>query len=498
MRERAPDGERHAGVVLRGIVQDYGAVRALDGANLTAHPGEVHALLGENGAGKSTLAHVLAGEVQPTSGELRVLGKPPRFRSPRDAVRASVGIVHQHFKLVPAFTGLENIALWSMRGLGRLDERAVRERALAVAETVGMEVELDQPVRELSVGARQRIEIVKLLYADPRVLILDEPTAVLAPREIQELFASLKALAAEGRVVLLIAHKLDEVLSVADRVTVLRRGKTVFEAPRSDLDAPTLARAMVGEEVPVAVAAPPTEKGDRVATVHGVSVDRPDGSRAVHAATLEVRRGEIVGIAGVDGNGQRELAQALAGLAEPVEGSLNLPDRIGYISQDRSREGVVGDFTLTENVALGFRKAGEYSSGPFIRWRALEETTTSLIEQYDVRAPGPDARARTLSGGNQQKVVVAREIARDPDLMVAENPTRGLDIAATRFVRGELARLKSRDRAPGTVLISTDLDEVLELADRVLVLVRGELRSVPEGERTREAIGALMLSAVET
>lgn len=496
--ETSGSPERSPGVVLRGIVQVYGSVRALDNADLTAHPGEVHALLGENGAGKSTLAHVLAGEVQPTSGEMRVLGRPARFRSPRDAVRASVGIVHQHFKLVPAFTGLENIALWSMRGLGPLDERAVRERALYVAETVGMELELDQPVRELSVGARQRIEIVKLLYADPRVLVLDEPTAVLAPKEIEELFASLRTLASEGRVVLLIAHKLDEVLSVADRVTVLRRGKTVFEAPRTEVDATSLAHAMVGDDVPGAASVVPAQTGEVVAAATRVTLRRTDGSTAVQTATLEVRRGEIVGIAGVDGNGQRELAQALAGLAEPVEGFLSLPKRCGYISQDRSREGVVGDFSLTENVALGFRRSEAYSSGPFIRWGALEEATARLIEQYDVRVPGPGARARTLSGGNQQKVVVAREIARDPDLMIAENPTRGLDIAATRFVRGELARLKTRERAPGTVLISTDLDEVLELADRVLVLVRGELRIVPEDQRTREGVGALMLSAVAT
>ena len=252
----SPHGDA-LGVELRDLVRDFpGGVRALDGANLTAWPGEVHALLGENGAGKSTLAHVLAGDLQPTSGMITVRGKIQRFRSPRDAVRASVGIVHQHFKLVPAFTGVENIALWSLEslaslgGLGLVSKEAVRERALAVAAKVGMEIELDRPVSELSVGARQRIEIVKLLYADPGVLVLDEPTAVLAPLEIEELFATLRTLAAEGRVVILIAHKLDEVLSVADRLTVLRAGRTVLEASRADVDADELARAMVGTDVP--------------------------------------------------------------------------------------------------------------------------------------------------------------------------------------------------------------------------------------------------------
>jgi ABC-type uncharacterized transport system ATPase subunit len=484
------------GIELRAIIRDFpGGVRALDGANLTAQPGEVHALLGENGAGKSTLAHVLAGDLQPTSGTITVRGKVKRFRSPREAVRASVGIVHQHFKLVPAFTGVENIALWSLESLGLISEDAVRERALAVAAKVGMKIELDRPVSELSVGARQRIEIVKLLYADPGVLVLDEPTAVLAPLEIEDLFATLRALAAEGRVVILIAHKLDEVLSVADRVTVLRAGRTVLEASRADVDADELARAMVGTDVPDPVRRRASTPIEVVARTNELEVRRSDGGMGVRGVSLEVRRGEILGVAGVDGNGQRELALALAGLTPPDSGSVTVAERIGFISQDRSNEGVVGDFSLAENVALAFRKAANLRAGPFIRWERAEECTAEFIARYDVRASGPDARARTLSGGNQQKLIVARELARGADLVIAENPTRGLDIAASGFVRRELVALRDRRDPPGVVLISTDLDEVLEVADRVAVLVRGRLIEVSAAQRTREGIGALMLSA---
>ncbi len=483
------------GVELCNIVRDFGDVRALNGAHLTAFSGEVHALLGENGAGKSTLAHVLAGDVIPTSGSISLWGRPVQFTSPRDAVRASVGIVHQHFKLVPAFTGLENIALWSLEGPGGLAMDEVRERARSVAAKVGMDLELDRPVRELSVGARQRIEIVKLLYADPRVLVLDEPTAVLAPREIEDLAESLRALAAEGRVVLLIAHKLDEVLRVADRVTVLRSGQTVLQAPRSGVDEAALARAMIGTEAPDPIRAAISTPGAVVARVVDLEVRRSDGGRGVVGVSLEVRRGEIVGIAGVDGNGQRELALALAGLEKPEAGDLSVEGRTGFISQDRSNEGLVGDFTLTENVALAFRDSTAFRSGPFIRWDVAESRTVDLIQRYDVRAPGPRARAGTLSGGNQQKLIVAREIDRNPDLVVAENPTRGLDVASSNFVRGELARLREREDPPGVALISTDLEEVLELSDRVFVLVRGTLVAVPDSARSREGVGALMLSS---
>ncbi len=475
------------GVELRGIVRDFGAVRALDGAHLTALSGEVHALLGENGAGKSTLAHVLAGELVPDEGSIHLFGETVRFRSPRDAVRASVGIVRQHFKLVGALTGLENIALGALNGMRRLDYAVVRDRALHVASSTGMSLELDRPVEELSVGARQRIEIVKLLYSDPKILVLDEPTAVLAPDEILDLFATLRTLAAEGRVVIMIAHKLDEVLGVADRVTVLRQGRTVLWDERAAVDANMLAQAMVGTDVPAALTRSPGSRGPAVARVVIA-----DGT-----VCFEVHRGEILGVAGVDGNGQRELALTLAGLEPPESGTVELPDRIGFIPQDRSREGVIGDFTLSQNVALGFRDTPVFRSGPLVRWQDVRTRTAELIARYDVRTDSPASLARTLSGGNQQKLIVAREIDRNPDLMVAENPTRGLDIAATRFVRSELLALREAAHAPGIVLISTDLDEVIELADRIVVLVRGQFVDVPVHSRTREGVGRLMLSAVE-
>jgi len=505
---------------LTGVVKRFGAVTALDGAGLDLAPGEVHGVLGENGAGKSTLLNVLGGLLRPDSGTVELDGRTVRIASPREAWVQGIGMVHQHFTLVPRFTVLENLALGS-RAFARtmhLDLGRLKAAALSLAERTGLDVDLDARIEGLGVGARQRVEILKVLLREPRVLVLDEPTAVLTPGEVEALFDLLREQAAGGRAVALVAHKLDEVLAVADRVTVLRRGRTVLSASRGDVDARMLTRAMVGEgegaridaieglvghrgSAPGASTATgatgpePTRPGDVVATLEAVRVRGARGEWALDGVSLEVRRGEVVGIAGVEGNGQRELARVLAGRVAPEEGRAALPGGIGFVPQDRTREGVVGTFDLVENMALALQHAEGTVAGPFLRWGVLRRKAMSLIERYRVRGPGAGARVRDLSGGNQQRLVVARELEMAQDLLVAENATRGLDVAATAFVHAELLRVAHRPdgTSPAVVLLSTDLDEVLALSHRVLVMVRGRLIDVPQAERTRQGVGALML-----
>ena len=493
-------------VRLRDVHKRFGSVHALRGAELSLRSGEVHAVLGENGAGKTTLLRILAGLTPPERGEVIVGGSAVRLRTPRDAWSAGIGLVHQHFTLVPTFTVLENVALgvrWSGSGLG-LPLREVRRRMEALAAETGLSVPADAPVGTLGVGERQRVEILKVLLREPRVLALDEPTAVLTPGEVDTLLRLLRTQAAAGRCVVLVAHKLDEVLAVADRVTVLRGGRTVLEASRSEVSASVLTTAMVGEtgdSVPgfqderrsVGATIARTD-AEPVARLEAVTLSGPRGERALNEVTLVVRRGEIVGIAGVEGNGQKELAQVLSGRARPQSGRATIPPDAGFIPQDRAREGLVPDFDVAENFALALHRQGEWRGGPLLRWPAVRATARELIARYRIAAPSTFTQARVLSGGNQQRVVVARELESGHDLLVAENPTRGLDVAATAFLHEELRRLRARGDT-GIALLSTDLDEVLALADRVLVMVRGGLVAVPEGARSRLGVGALMLSA---
>lgn len=488
---------------MEGIEKRFGRVTALTGARLVARAGEVHCVLGENGAGKTTLLSVLAGTASADAGTVRLDGARVRVRTPREAWRHGVGMVHQHFALVPRFSVLENLALGhrSTRGGFGLPLERIARRATRLAEETGLVVPFHRPVEDLGVGDRQRAEILKVLLREPRVLILDEPTAVLAPPEVRRLLALLRRLAGQGRAVLLVAHKLDEVLAVADRVTVLRHGATVLEAARNEVDAHVLATAMLGgtdvhtDQVGVAAR---VDTGPEVATLTGVTLVGPAGERLLDDVSLRVRRGEIVGVAGVEGNGQRELARVLAARQPVADGTARVPADAAFIPQDRRREGLVLEMSLAENVALALQRDARYRHGPFLSWRRIRQRTADLMREHDIRAPGPDTRAGTLSGGNQQRLVVARELEGGPALLVAENPTRGLDVAGAAAVRERLRALRDRGReGPGIVLVSTDLDEVLALADRLVVMVRGRLIAVPDSARTRDAVGRLMLSGGE-
>ena len=508
---------------LQAVAKRFGPVTALDGVDFALVPGEIHGLLGENGAGKTTLARVLAGLLAPDAGRVEIGGREVRLGSAAQARALGVAMVHQHFSLVPRFTGFENVVLfnaeaWTTRGGVRRD---YRKRIEARAAELGLPVQLDVPVERMGVAGRQRIEILKALMGETRVLLLDEPTAVLAPQEVEGLFAVLRRVAAAGAGIVLVAHKLDEVLGAADRVTVLRRGRWVMTREAAAVTARELADAMVGvggvggemegggspggEVREAASAGPPDGEPERprhdpsaaavVAELSDVDLASPIGA-ALRGVSLKVRRGEILGIAGVGGNGQRTLATVLAGLAAPDAGEAALPDEAGWIPQERDGEGLVNDFTIAENVALALHAKSAFRRGPLLDWAGVEEAAGVLVREMDVRSGAPGVAAGTLSGGNQQKMVAGREFLRSADLLVAESPTRGLDVKATVAVRARIRALaKQGGPAPGIVLISADLDEILELSDRIAVMVRGRLIPVPPEDHSPAAIGELMLGA---
>ena len=503
---------------LDGITRHFGHVKALDSANLEIHSGEIHGILGENGAGKTTLLNILGGIIHPDVGFVEVGGSRVRLQSARAAWKMGIGLVHQHFTLVPGLSVLENLALGRRHRGHRwiLHLKEIRKEAIQLSKITGLTVPLEASIEQLGVGDRQRIEILKALLRDPQLLVLDEPTAVLAPAEIDQLFRLLRSLAEEGRAVVLVAHKLDEILSITDRVTVLRQGRTVMTAARADVDIAILTDAMVGPssrdgEVPTTpdVLSAPCQNSDGsaqnrelsnrpVARLKGITVYSPQGGIALQDVGLEVLSGEVIGIAGVEGNGQRELALVLSGRQEVASGKLDIPEHVGFIPQDRNREGLAADFDLTENVALALHRDPKFRLGPLLRWSLIELQAAEIWSRFKVRSSGRRTLARELSGGNQQRLVVGRELSQLPELLIAENPTRGLDFTATAFGREELKRL-AHDTAAGVVLISTDLDEILEVADRVFVILRGKLTPVPSVHDSRETVGAMMLgSRLET
>jgi general nucleoside transport system ATP-binding protein len=481
---------------LAGIDKRFGSVHALRGVDFALVQGEVHALLGENGAGKSTLMHVAYGLVRPDAGEIRVDGVRRRIATPRVARALGIGMVHQHFTSVPALTVAENVALsagWS--GV----PHEMRERTRLLSERMGLPLDPDQRAGRLSVSLKQRLEIVKALAGDARILLLDEPTAVLAPPEAEVLLRMVRSFTASGGSAVLITHKLDEALVAADRVTVLRQGTLTLAGPVAGQTVESLAHAMIGGDpgVPLTsreAARRPAPRSSRESIrLDALEVSRESGyGIAVRHGSLSVRAGEIVGVAAVEGNGQRELLRAVAGRIAPLRGKLQVAQPVGFIPEDRTSEGLIPTLSLTENVVLGLGKDGPWIHGGRIAWREAAARTAELIRDFDIAASGPGARAAALSGGNQQKLVVARELSRIPPVIVAENPTRGLDIAAAAAIH---LRLRSAAAAGAAVLFySADLDEVLHLADRIIVVTRGIMSEAAPGA-SRSEIGAMMLRA---
>ena len=480
-------------LALQGIDKRFGATRALTSAALLVHPGTVHALLGENGAGKSTLMRIAYGMERPDAGTIQVRGVAVRLDSPAHAIARGIGMVHQHFTLVPVMTVAENVALG---GHGTLDLEQTIAGLRELSERTGFALDPAAYVERLPVAAQQRVEIAKALMRDARLLILDEPTAVLPPSEGATLLRWLRGFADQGNAVVLITHKLSEALSVADDVTVLRRGRTVLVARAADASIASLTRAMIGAADPRdGPAHSPADRHERrpeatpVFRAERITIVDPAGIVRVREASFVIGAGEIVGIAGVEGGGQRELLRALAGRLPVASGTLERPDVVGFVPEDRHRDAVLLDRSLLENVAL--RGAGARRG--LMDWGAIAERTESLMRAFDVRATGPRAPMRTVSGGNQQKLVLARELGAEysagPTAIVAENPTRGLDVRAMAQVHDRLRR--ARDAGDTVAVYSSDIDEVLELADRVLVVYAGTVRESPVD---RDVVGRLMLS----
>jgi ABC-type uncharacterized transport system ATPase subunit len=491
---------------LRGITKRFPGVVANDHVDFDLRPREVHALLGENGAGKSTLMNILYGLYRPDEGEILLKGKRTEIHSPSDAIDLGIGMVHQHFMLIPVMTVAENIVLGTepARNGVFLDEDAARERVRRLSGTFKFAIAPDARVEDIGVGQQQRVEILKAIYRNADVLILDEPTAVLTPQEAAELFGILEDLRREGMSIIFISHKLGEALQIADRITVLRRGETVGTVPREGATREGLAKMMVGREVLLRVDKPPSEPGAPLLELEDVHVTDARGLETVRGVSCTVRAGEIVGIAGVDGNGQSELIDAIAGLRRPTSGRIVVEGRdvthdsandildagLGHIPEDRQRRGLVLDFTLAENLALH-----DYDKQPASRFgwlypNRLIERARRLLREFDVRGGGATTLASSLSGGNQQKVVVAREVSRNPQVLIAAQPTRGLDVGAIEFVHRRL--VEERDNGRAILLVSLELDEILSLSDRILVIYEGRIVGEFAPEVSEEELGIAM------
>jgi simple sugar transport system ATP-binding protein len=499
---------RPPAVRLEGITKRFGDVVANDDVDLTLERGTVHALVGENGAGKSTLMSVLYGLYDPDAGTIAVDGEPRTFDSPRDAIDAGVGMIHQHFQLVDTMTVTQNVVLGhEPTRNGLVDEASARSDIEDICSNYGFEVDehLDTNVEELGVGVQQRVEIVKSLYRGADVLVLDEPTAVLTPQEVERLFDVMAELTDQGRSLVFITHKMDEALAVADEITVLRDGSDVGTVDAAETTREELARMMVGREVLFDAAPRETTPGDVTVEVEDLRVRDDRGLEQVDGVSFDVREGEVFGVAGVEGNGQTELVEALTGLRRVLSGTVafegtditdvgrrrRIESGIAYVPEDRQEEGLVQDYDLVRNALLGNQTVEPYARDGFIDWAAVRDHADEIISEYNVRPPNPDAEAASLSGGNQQKFIVGREFEHDPAFIAATHPTRGVDIGSIEFIHDRL--LEMRDEGVAILLVSSKLDEVQKLSDRIAVMYEGEFVDVVDPDDvTEQELGLLM------
>ncbi|WP_248122847.1 ABC transporter ATP-binding protein [Micrococcus lacusdianchii] len=490
---------------LRGITKRFGSFAANEDVHLTVESGRVHTLLGENGAGKSTLMNVLFGLYEPTEGEILLDGRSVRFSGPGEAMRAGIGMVHQHFMLVPVFTVAENVALGDehTRAAGILDLEATRRRIREISDQYGFHVDPDAVVEDLPVGVQQRVEIIKALVRDARILILDEPTAVLTPQETDELLEIIRQLRADGTAVVFISHKLREVKAISDDITVLRRGRVVGTADPT-ADAAELAALMVGRDVVLHRAKAEPRLGEETFRVEHLTVVGPTGQVLVNDVSFGIRQGEVLAVAGVQGNGQTELTEAIMGLQPKATGSVRLDGEellgrstrriirtgVGYVPEDRSTDGLVGSFSVAENMVLNRFDTAPAGTAVQLRPRAIRELAERRVAEFDVRTQGVDLPVSSLSGGNQQKVVMARELVDGLRLFIASQPTRGVDVGSIEFLHDRI--IAERDAGTPVLIVSTELDEVMELADRIAVMYHGRIVDIVPGDASRDRLGLLM------
>ncbi|WP_120004258.1 ABC transporter ATP-binding protein [Nesterenkonia muleiensis] len=490
---------------LTGVTKRFGAFTANDQIDLTVEPGEIHALLGENGAGKSTLMNIIYGLYSPNEGQILLDDEPVSFDGPGDAVEAGIGMVHQHFMLIPVFNVTESVMLGfePTKAAGLIDFAQARRRVEEISARFGFDVDPDAMIEELPVGAQQRVEIIKALSRDARVLILDEPTAVLTPQETDELIDIMRQLKEAGTSILFITHKLREVRAIADRITVIRRGKVVGEATPESTET-ELASLMVGREVSLTTEKEPAQPGQTGFSVKDLTVISSSGKVMLDKVSMEIARGEILCVAGVDGNGQTELAEAILGIREAVTGTITLDGTdlrrmsvkerlnagIGFVPEDRSTDGVIAGFSITENFVLDQYDQQPYSNGISMKHDVMRAAAAEQTSRFDVRLGTVDDPISTLSGGNQQKVVLAREMSRDIRLFVASQPTRGLDVGSIEFVHRTI--IEERDNGTPCLIISTELDEALNLADRIAVMYRGKIIGIVPGGTDRDVLGLMM------
>ncbi len=510
MDEKTEKGSPYV-IEMLHITKEFPGIKANDDITLQLKRGEIHALLGENGAGKSTLMSVLFGLYQPEKGEIRKNGKVVKIKDPNDATALNIGMVHQHFKLIEVFSVLDNIILGAEdTKLGFLQKKEARRKVKALSERYGLAIDMDAKIEDITVGMQQRVEILKMLYRDNDILIFDEPTAVLTPQEIVELMQIMRNLKAEGKSILFISHKLNEIMEVSDRVTVLRKGKYIGTVETKDTTKEELSRMMVGRPVQLVVEKDEAKPTDTVLKIDSLTVaSKIHKNNAVKNVSLSVRKGEIVCIAGIDGNGQTEFVHALTGLEKPVSGKIELlgkditkfPIRkrslagMSHIPEDRHKHGLVLDFTLEQNMVLQRYFEPRFQKAGFIKFSEVRRYAEGLIEKFDVRSgEGPVTPARSMSGGNQQKAIVARELDRDMPLIVAVQPTRGLDVGAIEFIHKQL--VEERDRGKAVLLISLELEEVMNLSDRILVMYEGEIVGELDPKKTTvEELGLYMAGA---